>query len=297
MFPALVLTTLFQAAPLTPMPLGRYEGVALVHGAKVYLIGGTSARSSQEGRVDIYDTTRNTWSTAKPLPTPRTFLCGTELDGKLYVIGGTGEHGRTRVVERYDPTTDRWERLTDLNTSRTHVAAVAFQGKIYVLGGFLGKEEEGRTGTRSVEVYDPATNRWSNGPPLPLGLHGHVAVVLGGKIHVLGDDDFHFALEGQEWKPRARHPVGLFAEGAVVDGKLYVTGGSSADFRPTWRYEPRTDRWTRGADSPTPRYHFQLATVGDKIYTFGGVKVTDGPGPRCLSKVDCYDPAKNRWRE
>jgi N-acetylneuraminic acid mutarotase len=41
-----------------------------------------------------------------------------------------------------------------------------------------------------VEIYDPHTNRWSEGPSLPRAIYG-MAAVLGpdDKIYVIGGDD------------------------------------------------------------------------------------------------------------
>ena len=46
------------------------------------------------------------------MPTARTEVAGSVLDGKIYVIGGYDESGKTTdvVVKSYDPQTDRWSQ-------------------------------------------------------------------------------------------------------------------------------------------------------------------------------------------
>jgi len=46
-------------------------------------------------------------------------------------------------------------------TPRSEVAVAPLDGKIYVIGGF---EADGSPSAR-VEVYDPATNKWSEAAP------------------------------------------------------------------------------------------------------------------------------------
>ena len=47
-----------------------------------------------------------------------------------------------------------------------HAAVTVGDGKIYVLGGYLEGQERD-----DVFVYDPATDQWSEGPPLPFTNH------------------------------------------------------------------------------------------------------------------------------
>lgn len=59
---------------------------------------------------------------------------------------------------------------------------------------------------------------------------------------------------------------------AVMYGDAYVIGGSgsSADGRQVYRYDPRTGMRTRAADLPISLDHAMAATLGDRIYVFGG---------------------------
>ena len=48
--------------------------------------------------------TPQTWTTGTSMPTARTEVAGSVLDGKIYVVGGYDESGKTTdVVEVYDP--------------------------------------------------------------------------------------------------------------------------------------------------------------------------------------------------
>jgi N-acetylneuraminic acid mutarotase len=64
-------------------------------------------------------------------------------------------------------------------------AARGADGRIYVIGGVprYGSAESLAT----VEIYDPATNSWSEGPSLRTPRHGHAAVAThDGRVYVIG---------------------------------------------------------------------------------------------------------------
>jgi Kelch motif len=55
-----------------------------------------------------------------------------------------------------------------MSITRDHVAAVALNGKIYALGGRPGAGAVYAT----VEIYDPAANKWSPGVDMQEGRSG-----------------------------------------------------------------------------------------------------------------------------
>jgi hypothetical protein len=65
-------------------------------------------------------------------------------------------------------------------TPRSGIGAAALAGRIYVVGG------EAPEGTfPHVEIFDPASNRWSRGPDLPTPRHGLGVVEFQGRLYVL----------------------------------------------------------------------------------------------------------------
>jgi hypothetical protein len=63
------------------------------------------------------------------------------------------------VLVRYNPSTDRWAQLTTTPGDMFEAGGGFVGGKFYLVGW----ESD------TMHVYDPATNRWSVGPPLPTG--------------------------------------------------------------------------------------------------------------------------------
>jgi Kelch motif len=84
------------------------------------------------------------WTTGAPMSTARAEIAGAVLNGKIYIVGGFDETGRSSTsVEVYDPSADKW--TTGINTTTgaaaplpeplDHTAAASYNGKLYVVGG------------------------------------------------------------------------------------------------------------------------------------------------------------------
>lgn len=146
------------------------------------------------------------------------------------MIGG---QGGTQALLRYDPKKDTWTKLTALQESRSHLAAVALDGKIYALAG----PWDGKV-SRTIEVYDPATDKWIFGDPMQTARSGFGAAVIGEHIFVAGGEVlegnaktlssvevYHPTLHKWEFVPAL--PAGMQGMALVsYFNTLYVVGGS-----------------------------------------------------------------------
>lgn len=101
------------------------------------------------------------------------------------------------------------------------------------------------------------------------------------------------------WRTLTPAPQARFeAQGAAVNGKLYVLGGfyASSPIRATRRsdvYDPATNTWQRIADMPETITHAAQAVDGETIYLIGGY-VGDHPGPS-TARVWKYNTRTNTW--
>eukprot|EP00066_Takifugu_rubripes_P015850 XP_011605116.1 PREDICTED: kelch-like protein 36 [Takifugu rubripes] len=84
---------------------------------------------------------------------------------------------------------------------------------------------------------------------------------------------------------------------AVLGGFVFAAGGSSsrdnsggAACNLLYRYDPRHNRWTRGAPMNQRRVDFYLAAVGERLMAVGGRNDTG-----TLSSVEVYHPAEDCW--
>ena len=218
------------------------------------------------------------WIRKANMPTARAYFDTCVVDGMIYAIGGEidrfGDMGIS-TVEMYDPITDTWTQKADMPTTRVTSTSVV-NGKIYAIGG--EKSHKRRIGPgwgydvrelATVEMYDPATDTWM---------------------------------------PKADMPTPRSAATCVVDGKIYVIGGSAPQNikkKKPWRldtvevYDPATDTWAKAKNMNHARSSAAISVVDGKIYIMGGTgwpQIPNHPGP-FLSSIEVYNPKTNQWRE
>lgn len=259
------------------MPIPRHEHLAVALGGRIYVIGG-SVNAENSVRVDAFDPATGVFHRKADLLEARSFFAGAAIGERLYVVGGA----RRRSAEEFDPEENRWRTVAPPPFTRTHFAAAAHGGRLFAIGGYGGEVREGEAQfSPDVFAYDPLADRWEEGPPLPLPLHGHRAVDLDGTLHVLGGtadfDDFthHFVLRGGSWEKAAPLPPNgnIFFVAEPHRGTIVVAGGLGDR---VWRYDPATDAWTRLPDHEPPRYHAAGAVALDRLYLFGGAPTAAG---------------------
>lgn len=107
----------------------------------------------------------SSWMTGASIPTARSEIAGAALDGKIYVVGGFDNNGRSSdSVEVYDVIADNWTTGESLPQPLDHTAAASFDGKLYVVGGgYLNRADL----SDKLFIYDPSTKSWTEGANLP----------------------------------------------------------------------------------------------------------------------------------
>ena len=95
-------------------------------------------------------------------------------DGKILVIGGSGNIGYLNSVELYDSVLNKWTIKSALTDERTkHTSTLLSDGKILVIGGISS------TGIlSSVELYDPILNTWTIKTALTEVRYGHTSTLF-----------------------------------------------------------------------------------------------------------------------
>ena len=240
------------------IPTARMAAGAAAITGKLYVFGGCGRNSegNHDCRVgttnvlEAYDPRTDSWSTKAPMPTARSAVTAAVIGGKLYVTGGRGPCPPCppyQVLEIYDPVTDTWDRTrAPLPLAVGGAGGAALNGKFYVVGGEAGTSEPKRADL--LASYDPSTNQWQLGPPLPT--------------------------------PRAE--LGL----EVVHGVLYAMGGVGAyeESNVVEAYDPIQNIWSTKAALPVARAYVQPVAINGLIYVAG----SGGPVNRPLATLHAY---------
>ena len=245
-----------------------------------------------------------TWTPKASIPTPRCFAGSCELNGKIYVIGGSQTTSSSlNVMEVYDPITDTWDTTkTDMPTAREELCVAAVGGKIYAIGGATA---HAGSPLGMVEEYDPQTDTWNtNKQPMPTARMGAAYGVINNKIYVAGGSPgpnlasdkleiYDPAID--QWATGANLLAARYeTEGAVLNDTLYVIGGLIG---PPWtgqphvqKYDPISDTCVWGTSLNTGRVASTANTMEGYIYVIGGDRQ-----PPILMDVERYDPLSKTW--
>jgi hypothetical protein len=190
----------------------------------------------------------------------------------------------------------------------SHTATPLPGGRVLIVGGCVVDHCDGDAGADS-EVFDPATGRFTAGPPISVPRAGHTATALAdGRVLVVG------GFSGERQPPLASAEVydpatGRFTPTGAMsgrraahtatrlrDGRVLIAGGENGStvLAGAELYDPATGQFTAAAPLPGPRSIHGATLLGD-----GRVLVAGGQSARgaLIDTAAIYDPATNAWRE
>jgi N-acetylneuraminic acid mutarotase len=249
--------------------------------------------------VALSEAAPNTWQVRPPMPTGRYSLVAASVNGVVYAIGGHF-NGALRTVEAYNPagnTLVLWHAKALLPAARSWPSGAAvINGKIYVPGGENGDGAP----TKSLFVYNPATDHWATKAAMPVASARGAAGAVNGKLYVYtatndGKSSFLYRYDPSTnvWTKRATPPHANQSPAAgVINGKLYLAGGVHAGsvVAALDVYDPAANTWTSRKSMPTPRGYAAGRALNGKLYVVGG-----GSGGNPLGRMEAYDPVTNTW--
>jgi N-acetylneuraminic acid mutarotase len=235
--------------------------------------------TTSPNNVNQIDASRGgTWTKRAPLPVPIAEVGVGELEGKVYVVGGSEQIGRNAPTGSsthnmmYDPATDRWQERAPLPQALGHVGVTELGGKLYAIGGFTA---DVHMNPQSVAlVYDPRIDRWDKLRPLssPRGSVGVASV--DDKIHIFG----------------GRNSAKVVKRSTPGAADMFIGIGTVTTHE---IYDPDKDEWSESTPLPgPPRDHMGIAVLDGKIHVFGG-RINDFSD--MLVRHDVYDPKANKW--
>merc|ERR1719228_2078489 len=178
--------------------------------------------------------------------------------GGLYYTNGR----RTGLwsVEGLDISTNTWSSLRGMPGKRYHCGAAVVGHKVYVMGGL-----DNNGYSRSVCMYDPSENIWSDFTPSMREKRYDLGVAaLNDKIYAVGGENMEAGWNGSSGKLNTAEVLDL------------TEGG--------------TQEWRNIANMNTARTEPAVGALNGKIFSVGG-----NDGKETLKSVEAYDPEKNVW--
>jgi hypothetical protein len=268
----MVQSAVWETIPKPPADVDR-----IVHATvydpirdKIYMIGGNPAGATGTylTHCQEFDPAAGTWTAKAPMTTPRGWLPGSFVDGKVYLIGGHNNAGAAIAVnECFDPVANSWS--TKAPRPRIGLAALEAVWRdslIYVMGG-----NNASAGFNNVDIYDPAADAWTVGTPLPLIAYMGSATCIEDTIFIVQ------AYSGTCWPNLYKGvidvadptvitwtagpaPTEAIFNGATatMDGDIYWLGGfidAATVTNHVWKYSTSTGTIT----AVTPNYPATLA--------------------------------------
>jgi N-acetylneuraminic acid mutarotase len=242
------------------------------------------------------------WKQSEALPFALGEVAATELEGRIYLFG----RGDARTA-CYDALHGTWlSNLAQRPFAGSRHASEVVGGRIFLLGGV----DAGSQG--KVQIYDPMTDSWTLGAPMPWDGDSVATAVIGGRIFVAGglvgsSTVTNFCVydpAANTWTSLGALPVGVHHASAGTDGaRFYVFGGRQGGAAPqagvqhVQVYDPTTATWMTNLTGQVAPMPLARSGAGRAVWYRDQLFVIGGEGSSAtFSDVFAYAPATNTWR-
>jgi N-acetylneuraminic acid mutarotase len=303
---------------------GRYDHTAtLLKDGRLLVAGGNDGGPLDGAR--LYDPGTSRWSGAASMHVARSGQAAVRLEsGKVLVAGGvepahdsTSSVGKyTRTAEIYDPGADTWSTAANMSTGRFEPTMTLLDdGRVLVAGGSgdtddgQGQAVSGAVPLASAEVYDPASDKWSDVPSMSVArsmatatpLENGKVLVAGGYDHASGELRSAELFDPSDDTWSATDSLDEARDSATAtplpSGDVLVAGGDggSGALASAEVYDASAGTWHAVGDMNEARQSAAAAALDD-----GTVLVTGGEDGRLgtlLASSERYDPASDTWTD
>lgn len=159
------MTWLWEELP--PLQFPRWDCSAAAFQDGICALGGVDSGYRALDVVDVLDvdvarTPWTLWRSLPPLGHKRSSCAVAVLGQNLYALGGVDGNSLVESCEVLGSGSAAWAPLRQMVDPRRHFAATRCSKHLYVFGGM----SYGGKCVKTVESFDPETQRWSQEPPL-----------------------------------------------------------------------------------------------------------------------------------
>lgn len=239
-----------------------------------------------------------------------TYLCLAVLDGVFCVIF---LHGRSSPQNSPTSTPKLTKSLSfelqpdelmekpmaPMHYARSGLGTAEMNGRLIAAGGYNREEC-----LRTVECYDPYTDRWTFLAPMRTPRARFQMAVLMGQLYVVGGSNGHsddlscgemYEPNADDWIPVPELRTNRCNAGVcALSGKLYIIGGSDPYGQKGLKncdvFDPVTKAWASCAPLNIRRHQAAVCELGGFLYIIGGAESWN-----CLNSVERYNPENNTW--
>jgi hypothetical protein len=266
-----------------------------LHDGTLMVSGGGSAQgiTPSIASIETFDGRTDLFSAGGDLTVERFHHTATTLaSGKVLVTGGAMTTPFTihASAEIYDPAAAIGARThataSAMSLARMdHVATLLPSGEVLVTGGCLARFNQFEACkadkvSKLAELFDPATEKFIELPPMTTARSNHGAVVLpSGKVLIVGGGDASAELYDPLTRTfKATQPSGSPREGRTAhllpNGRVFVAGGAT---QAPDLFDPTTETWSFAGALPAQFPETLWGTKPDgRLVSAGGLGAVDG---------------------
>ena len=233
-------------------------------------------------------------------------------DGRTLVVGGHVENFiGIQDANVFDPVSQSWTAAASMASPRWYPTATSLpDGRVLVTSGATTCS----TCIADIpEVYDPATNTWTQltNAQLTLPLYPFMFVLPDGRVLNAGSDEASIEtrvldVQAQTWTMVDPVPVGGGSAAMYRPGRVIKSGSpadvdvpSTASVSSTWVIDVTqpSPAWRETAPMAFPRGHHNLTILPDgTVLVVGGGRSTDGVDlAQAVYEAELWSPATETW--
>lgn len=254
------------------------------------------------------------WTPTGSMRTARASHTATVLpNGLVLAAGGAGDNNNALPSsELYNSASGTWASTGNMNVARVSARAVLLpNGMVLTMGGCINNDCQGGT-TRSAEIYNPSTGKWTVTGPMVKARAEFIAVLLpNGKVLVAGgctSYDVNGCLAvttaaelynpaTKTWSSTGAMRAGRMAMTGTVlpNGKALIAGGQTAAsdaLGSSELYNPATAAFTLSGRLITPRSGHSATLLKNGLVLMAGGENVNGVS---IANAELYHPATGTY--